>query len=132
MGGSTQYEGRVEICFNEEWGTVCDNNWDVSDAVIACVQLGFSANGKGDVAMTTYFSEVGCHCFIPLSDAVPFTGAMFGQGTGSVFIDNIACVDDPECTSQLLDCPHTGLNVINCPHTKDAGLQCMDKQCECW
>lgn len=104
-GGSTQYEGRVEICFNEEWGTVCDNNWDESHAVIACVQLGFSAN-----------------------DAVPFTGAMFGQGTGSVFIDNIACVDDPECTSQLLDCPHTGLSVINCPHTKDAGLQCMDKQ----
>ena len=41
QGGDT-VRGRVEICFGRVWGTVCDNNWDFSDAAVVCRQLGFS------------------------------------------------------------------------------------------
>ena len=34
-----QYEGRVEICFEETWGAVCDSDWTVSDAQVTCKQL---------------------------------------------------------------------------------------------
>ena len=45
-GGTTASEGRVEICNNHAWGTVCDDLWGTPDANVACGQLGFSRNSK--------------------------------------------------------------------------------------
>ena len=45
MGGATPNEGRVEICLDNHWGTLCDNGWDISDATVVCRQLGFDTNG---------------------------------------------------------------------------------------
>ena len=47
VGGANYNEGRVEICRSDEWGTVCDQMWDVTDASVVCRQQGFPSTGIG-------------------------------------------------------------------------------------
>ena len=46
LDGHKSTEGRVEICYNGEWGTVCDNNWGPPDAKVVCRQLGLPTECK--------------------------------------------------------------------------------------
>ena len=42
VDGAEANIGRVEICLNGVWGSVCDDNWDVRDAQVVCRQLGYN------------------------------------------------------------------------------------------
>ena len=44
--GTSSMQGRVELCNNNQWGTVCDDSWGTPDATVVCRQLGYSRTGK--------------------------------------------------------------------------------------
>ena len=130
MGGSSQYEGRVEVCINDQWGTVCDDSWDNTDATVVCKQLGYTYTGSELVACLMYkvqnleMSELLHFVFYCMSGGSAYSNAHFGAGSGPIFLDDVQCTSS---SSQLLECYSRPILSHNCLHSADAGVGCEGK-----
>ncbi|KAJ8022250.1 MAM and LDL-receptor class A domain-containing protein 2 [Holothuria leucospilota] len=98
VGGSNLYEGRVEVFYQNIWGTVCDDFWDKTDATVVCRQLGYQ---EAEEALSN---------------------AYFGQGVGPIWMDDVHCNGNENSLDQ---CTHRGFGSHNCVHSEDAGVRCV-------
>jgi hypothetical protein len=55
VGGSEPHEGRVEIFHDGQWGTVCDDHWEMHVGRVVCRSLGYQ--GVQSVHKRAHFGE---------------------------------------------------------------------------
>ena len=100
VNGAAENLGRIEICFGNVWGTVCDDQFDRNDAIVACRQLNYT-NYEQSIAVGRGF---------------------FGRGLGAIHLDELRCTGTE---TRLADCAHGGVGNHNCGHSEDAGVVCV-------
>ncbi|XP_011409971.1 PREDICTED: scavenger receptor cysteine-rich domain superfamily protein-like [Amphimedon queenslandica] len=98
VDGIIENEGRVEVCRDGVWGTICDDGWDTTDAHVVCQQLGH-----------------------PELEPIAFFGSHFGDGIYPIIYSNMGCVG-PE--SSIVDCTKTEYSGFSCPRNRVAGALC--------
>ena len=92
---STTLSGRLEVFINGEWGTVCDDGWDINDADVACRELGCAQSYQ---------------CC-----------SSYGRGSGQIWLDGVSCSGKED---SLRNCLHHGIGVHSCSHSEDVGIVC--------
>ncbi|XP_073669113.1 antigen WC1.1-like [Paramisgurnus dabryanus] len=99
VNGGSPCAGRVEVLHDGQWGTVCDDEWDLTDAAVVC-------------------REVGC------GEAVqaPLV-AYFGEGSGPIWMDEVDCTGSE---STLKNCRSDKELIQYCSHSDDAGVICSE------
>ncbi|XP_047571995.1 macrophage scavenger receptor types I and II isoform X2 [Lutra lutra] len=98
VGGRGPHEGRVEIFHNGQWGTVCDDHWELRGGQVICRSLGYQG------VQTVH------------------KGAHFGQGTGPIWLNEVFCFGRE---SSIEDCKISQWGVRGCSHAEDAGVTCI-------
>ena len=88
----------MEVYHNGEWGTVCGNGWDLDDAQVVCIELGFG----GAIAARH--------------------NAYYGEGSGQIGLNDVNCTGTE---GTIKNCLHSGWGIKDCTHSEDAGVRCI-------
>lgn len=102
VNGAAENLGRLEICYDNIWGSVCDDQFGRNEAIVVCRQLGYT-NVEQSIAVGNGF---------------------FGQGQAAIHLDELSCTGNE---TRLADCQHGGVGNHNCGHNEDAGVVCVGK-----
>ena len=130
VNGEFEMEGRVEICNNRRWGTVCDSQWTDNHTAVVCRQLGFSdiigGRLKDSILYNTQVTSFTAH---PTLESTYFRSEKFGKGSGPVLMDYVNCTGSESRLWRLsqrlhIDCL-SYTHYYGCSHSNDIGVRCQ-------
>ncbi|RDD39041.1 Mucin-like protein, partial [Trichoplax sp. H2] len=140
VGGSSTY-GTVQVYQNGLWGFICDNYWDISDAMVVCRQLGFdNTSGAGCCSGYGYFNGpilkemVNCTGTETFIDNCPYSNVTTGSYCSRYNHAGVQCISGP-CASYPCvrgSCTATSNSSYNCScYSGWSGAQCDQETNEC-
>ncbi|XP_070135692.1 uncharacterized protein teq isoform X3 [Drosophila bipectinata] len=95
-GGRSSNEGRLEVKYHGVWGSVCDDDFNVKNAQVACNSMGYYGPAK-------------------------IEKNIFGNGNGPIWLDQVMCYGNE---TSIDKCNHWNWGEHNCNHTEDVALHC--------
>ena len=110
--------GRIELCYQGLWRTLCKNSWSREDAAVACNQLGFSKAGKSCSTLwriSTYYSCIQ-------------TGAINGSADFRTTVGLMPISNAKKCTgveSHFAECPDSNFSGVTCGFSDSAYIVCQ-------
>ena len=112
-------EGRVEVCYNNSYWTVCDDRWDSLDAGVICRQLGYAFSCMSiNLNHSVYFS------IILFAASTPLSATTFSNESARSIISGISCQGVEE---NLFQCHHSEIALQYCNLSVTAGVACQSK-----
>lgn len=140
VGGTGSHEGRLEIFYHGQWGTVCDDGWTESNTQVVCRQLGYRSSEVFTLSYVHsnilqsvhfgWFSKCSCMCVF-LCDRVGKTlfsegpditpTSRFGEGSGPILLDDVSCTGKEP---SLLLCSKREWLHHDCTHDEDVNIAC--------
>ena len=83
--------------YDGEWGTICDDEWDMKDARVVCRQLGYPGAVRS------------------------LQKGQISPGSGRIWLDDVDCTGGEQ---NIASCSHNLLGAHDCTHSEDAGVEC--------
>ena len=122
QGGPNVREGRVEICINNAWGTVCNNLFGVDDAIVTCTQMNFSSEGIAYISHCDYMLRVSLN----VGARVVRDASLPGLSGTPIFLSGLRCNSDIH--TNILDCEALDHGITRCLHDEDVVVHCEGEE----
>lgn len=95
--------GRLEVLYNGQWGSVCNDSWDIVNSMVACIELGFHTASNYSSGVLTDWPDI------------------------PIWMDDVTCFGNEP---SLAKCGHAGYGNSDCSHSQDVTLFCSGNHIE--
>ena len=120
VGGTFVAEGRLEVCTNGIWGSVCGTGFNTIDAYVVCKELGLGLSGNFKYHDIVLFKDTPI-----ISEPVFNTSSFFGDGDTPISFSEVNCRG---FESSIVECSSKKYGEFTCSRDNLVGIICQESE----